>query len=100
MCKQHGNGYMFSSGRLGAVSTILFTLWIPWTRFLDCPIMIVLQCVFADLCCLCEVALLPCAYVESHGAATARTLNNCGLSHNGLCHYRICNVPGLYGCQQ
>lgn len=29
MCKQHGHSYIFPSGRLDAVSTILLTLWIP-----------------------------------------------------------------------
>lgn len=36
-CKQHGHSYIFPSGRLDAVSTILLTLWIPWARIWDCP---------------------------------------------------------------
>lgn len=63
-CKQHGHSYIFPSGRLGAVSTILFTLWIPRTRsrpaplffresFLACALML---CVFA---CAWSGSLLP-----------------------------------------
>lgn len=37
-CKQHGHSYIFPSGRLGAVSTILFTLWIPRTRSRPAPL--------------------------------------------------------------
>lgn len=37
-CKQHGHSYIFPSGRLGAVFTILFTLWIPRTRSRPAPL--------------------------------------------------------------
>ena len=54
-CKQHGRGYMFPSGRLGAVSTILFTLWIPRTSFGTSPLQVLQRSPFGVcvVVCLC-----------------------------------------------
>lgn len=54
-CKQHGCSSVSPSGRLGAVSTILFTLWIPRTPRLG-PAVKSFWCVFACVC-VCGVAL-------------------------------------------
>lgn len=78
-CKQHGHSYIFPSGRLGAVSTILFTLWIPRTRSRPAPLFLGSPFWRVRWCCVClrvrGVALccLACVYVVSHGAATAWT---------------------------
>lgn len=78
-CKQHGHSYIFPSGRLGAVSTILFTLWIPRTRPRPAPLFLGSPFWRVRWCCVClrvrGVALccLACVYVVSHGAATAWT---------------------------
>ena len=74
-CKQHGRGYMFPSGRLGAVSTILFTLWIPRTSFGTSPLQVLQRSPFGVcvVVCLCvqSFSLLAgvcvCVCVVSHG---------------------------------
>lgn len=52
-CKQHGHSYIFPSGRLGAVSTILFTLWIPRTRSRPAPLFLGSPFWRVRWCCVC-----------------------------------------------
>ena len=60
-CKHHG--HMFPSGRPAAVSTILFTLWTPRTRFRTAPLLgpaaesFWCVCVVCVCVCVCGVAL-------------------------------------------